>query len=378
MNYDSLRPIEDNNSLPRLILDIRKDQRWFPQRVGGETRLSIEGHSHIRASKADITGRDVTRINGDLSWRRKWTLDNGLRTGIIGQIDLDAFSVAQDSEHTNTVTSLVPETAFDLRWPLRKASDTASYDFLEPMLQLGWSAGSPPNIRIDESTLTEFDEGNLLSLSRFTAPDQRERGSRAAIGARWLHAAPSGSNLALIFGQILRPDSDNAKTFSSSSGLNSRISDVLFSGQFKNMSGLIVTGRGLLDQTKDVAKAEANATWMRDWGEISANYISLRDDAAENRDSKLSEWSINTGYYVSDHWYSEANIRYDLVADKTATAGLSLTYENECVQTQLSLSRRFASSTNLTPSTDLVLGVDLRGFGFNGSDKRYTRTCRSK
>ena len=117
---------------------------------------------------------------------------------------------------------------------------------------------------------------------------------------------------------------------------------------------------------------------MRDWGEISANYISLRDDAAENRENKLSEWSINTGYYVSDHWYSEANIRYDLVADKTATAGLSLTYENECLQTQLSLSRRFASSTNLTPSTDLVLGIDLRGFGFNGSDKRYTRTCRSK
>ncbi|MGY9011340.1 MAG: LPS assembly protein LptD, partial [Rhodobacterales bacterium] len=220
----------DNNSLPRLILDIRKDQRWFPQRVGGETRLSIEGHSHIRASKADITGRDVTRINGDLSWRRKWTLDNGMRTGIIGQIDLDAFSVAQDSEHTHTVTSLVPETAFDLRWPLRKASDTASYEFLEPMLQFGWSAGSSPNIRIDESTLTEFDEGNLLSLSRFTAPDQRERGSRAAIGARWLHAAPSGWKSALILGQILRPDSDNAKTFSSSSGLNSRISDVLVAG----------------------------------------------------------------------------------------------------------------------------------------------------
>jgi LPS-assembly protein len=246
------------------------------------------------------------------------------------------------------------------------------------MLQFGWSAGSSPNIRIDESTLTEFDEGNLLSLSRFTAPDQRERGSRAAIGARWLHAAPSGWKSALILGQILRPDSDNAKTFSSSSGLNSRISDVLVAGQFKNISGLIVTGRGLLDKTRDVAKAEANATWMRDWGKISANYISLRDDAAENRDSKLSEWSINTGYYVSDHWYSEANIRYDLVADKTATAGLSLTYENECAQTQLSLSRRFASSTNLTPSTDLVLGVDLRGFGFNGSDKRYTRTCRSK
>ena len=378
VNYDSLRLVEDNNSLPRLILDIQKDHRWFPQRIGGETRLSIEGHSHIRASKADITGRDVTRINGDLSWRRKWTLDNGMRTGIIGQIDLDAFSVAQDSEHTHTVTSLVPETAFDLRWPLRNASDTASYDFLEPLLQFGWSAGSSPNIRIDESTLTEFDEGNLLSLSRFTAPDQRERGSRAAIGARWLHAAPSGWKSALIFGQILRSNSDNAKTFSSSSGLNSRISDVFFAGQFKDISSLIVTGRGLLDQTGNVVKAEANATWMRDWGEISANYISLRDDAAENRDNKLSEWSINTGYYVSDHWYSEANIRYDLVADKTATAGLSLTFENECVQTQLSLSRRFASSTNLTPSTDLVVGVDLRGFGFNGSDKRYTRTCRSK
>jgi LPS-assembly protein len=144
VNYDSLRPIEDNNSLPRFILDIRKDQRWFPQRVGGETRLSIEGHSHIRASKADIFGRDVTRINGDLSWRRRWTVANGIRAGVIGQIDLDAFSVAQDSEHTNTVASLIPETAFDLRWPLKKSSERPAMIFSSRCCNLVGVPDLPP------------------------------------------------------------------------------------------------------------------------------------------------------------------------------------------------------------------------------------------
>jgi LPS-assembly protein len=127
----------------------------------------------------------------------------------------------------------------------------------------------------------------------------------------------------------------------------------------------------------NVDKIEANATWQRNRGRIWTSYSSLPNDSDENRGRTLSEWSLNTGYYMSDHWHSEGNIRYDLSADRTATAGLSLTYENECVQARFEISRRFASSTNLTPSTDLALGVDLRGFGFSGSDTKYTRTCRS-
>ena len=378
LNYDSLRPTEDNASLPRFILDLSKEQRFFPSRLGGETRVLLEAHTHIRASKTDITGRDVTRANAELSWRRRWTLPYGLRTGVIGRIDLDAYTNAQDSAFTKTVARAVPEVAVDMRWPLKRTTTAKTYELLEPVLQLGWSGSKQPRIRTDESTLSEFDEGNLLSLSRFTAPDQREHDGRAAIGLRWLRTNPKGWSSGLALGQLIRGTKTNTAGFSAISGLNTRYSDILFAGQVKNNERLVFMVRGLMGAKANIDKVEAKATWLRNRGRVWTSYISLPNDADESRNRTLSEWTLNTGYYISDHWYSEANVRYDLSADRTATAGLSLTYENECIQARFAISRRFASSTNLTPLTDLALGVDLRGFGFNGSDKSYTKTCRSK
>ena len=377
LNYDSLRPTEDNASLPRFILDLTEERRFFPSSVGGEARLLLEAHTHIRASKTDIIGRDVTRAHAELSWRRRWTLPRGLRMGVVGRLNLDAYTYAQDSAFNQTIAVANPEGAVDLRWPLKRTTTNSAYELLEPVLQLGWSGSKQPNIRIDESTLSEFDEGNLLSLSRFTAPDQREHGSRAAVGMRWLHTAPGGWASGLALGQIIRSTKASASGFSAISGLKSRYSDILVAGQIKNNKGLIFMARGLMGAKANFDKIEANATWQRNRGSIRTSFISLPYDADENRGRTLSEWSLNTGYYISDHWQSEGNIRYDLSADHTATAGLSLTYENECVRAQFAISKRFASSTNLTPSTDLTLGVDLRGFGFNGSDTHYKKTCRS-
>ena len=377
LNYDSLRPTEDNASLPRFILDLTEERRFFQSQAGGEARLLLEAHTHIRASKTDIIGRDVTRAHAELSWRRRWTLPRGLRMGVVGRLNFDAYTYAQDSAFNKTIAKANPEVAIDMRWPLKKITATKAYELFEPVLQLSWSGNRQPNIRIDESTLSEFDEGNLLSLSRFTAPDQREHDSRAAIGMRWLHNDPKGWASGLVLGQIIRGTKESASGFSAISGLNSRYSDILVAGQIKNDTGLILLVRGLMGTKANVEKIEADATWQRNRGRIWTSYISLPNDSDENRSRTLSEWSLNTGYYLSDHWHSEGNIRYDLSADRTATAGLSLTYENECVQARFEISRRFASSTNLTPSTDLSLGVDLRGFGLSGSDTSYTRTCRS-
>lgn len=375
--FDSLRPTEDNSSLPRFMFDVQKDQRWFPAKLGGETRLSVEAHSHIRASNVDITGRDVSRINSELSWRRRWTLPLGIRAGLLGQLDFDAFSIAQDSEYESNVKANTSHAALDLRWPLKKVTGKSTYDFFEPLIQISASRGTTPDLRVDESTLAEFDEGNLLSLSRFPAPDQRERGHRAAFGMRYLQSNTSGWRTALTMGQILRSKAKDSATFSSSSGLNGRASDILIAGQLQNTSGLILTARGLMGMDGGIEKAEANATWRRDWGRVWANYISLPDDPDEDRTSQLSEWSLNAGYNLSSGWYTDASIRYDIIASRAATAGFKLTYENECVRSILSWSRQFASSTNLKPSSDFVFAVDLRGFGFSGKDGRQKRTCRS-
>jgi LPS-assembly protein len=51
-------------------------------------------------------------------------------------------------------------------------------------------------------------------------------------------------------------------------------------------------------------------------------------------------------------------------------AELGLRYENECVRLDLSLSRNFASSATVTPSTEFGFAVAFGGFGDRGTFRR--------
>ena len=60
-------------------------------------------------------------------------------------------------------------------------------------------------------------------------------------------------------------------------------------------------------------------------------------------------------------------LRQDFIAGRASRANLGLEYRNECILVDLSLSRWFANSTTLTPTTEFGLAVDLLGFGGSGS-----------
>jgi len=260
-----------------------------------------------------------------------------------------------------------------VRWPWRKSSVTGTHYVFEPIAQLAWVGGSNPNIPNDESTRVEFDEGNLLSISRFPSADRRERGLSLAYGANWTRYDAKGWQLGVSVGHVLR---DVAMAdFSTSSGLGSTSSDILLAGHFKNKIGLTVNARGLFDATLGVSKAEARARWQNAKMAFAASYVWLGADALEDRLATVSEWSVDGHYRLSRHWTGTANWRYDVASDTTAQAGIGLQYRNECVDITLSASRRFTSSIILAPSTDFSFTVGLSGFSAKAGDKSYTRTC---
>ncbi|WP_322865599.1 LPS-assembly protein LptD [Aquicoccus sp. G2-2] len=244
---------------------------------------------------------------------------------------------------------------------------------IEPMVQLAWSGGTRPNVANDESTRVEFDEGNLMALSRFPAPDRRERGLQAAYGVSWSRFGPKGWQSRLTLGQITRETGDNA--FSATSGLRGTTSDLLIAGQVQSLTGLSLTGRALFDSGFDLAKADARASWQNKRAAVGASYVWLGADAMENRPSTISEWSLDGLYRFSRHWTGSANVRYDIVSNKAAEAGVGLQYRNECVALDVSLSRRFTSSVILTPSTDFSFTIGLQGFSAKTRDASYTRKC---
>ena len=390
-HFHSLRTGEANSTLPTIATDAEYERRFFPSRLGGELVFSALSHTNYRSSDLTIDGadfdsyadgRDVTRFTTSADWARSWTLPMGVlarfQTGVaIDSVFVEQAGLTSDSRDTE----ITPSTSIQLRWPLLKRSGSGASHIIEPMVQLGWAGGRTNNLPNDQSTHVEFDEGNLLSMSRFPEADRRERGFSAAYGLSWNRIAPTGWENALVFGQVVREDRqlevNGLTSFSNTSGLQNRHSDILVAGQIKTPFGLGLTARGLFDGAYDTTKAEARASWKNELADIGATYIWLRADPAENRPDTISEWAVDGSYRISRHWTGSANWRYDVASDRNVTAGIGLIYTNECVEAKISASRRFTSSTILEPSTDISLTVALRGFTTKTQDKSFVRRCRN-
>jgi LPS-assembly protein len=383
--YQSLRDGEDNGTIPTVILDAEQRHRYFPARLGGELRLSLDAHAHYRASDtatdgpdSDIwgDGRDVTRAQASAKWLRNWMLPGGMRAEFMIGGDVDAFWINQDVVATvDQEVAFTPQSTLTLRWPWLKTTASGAVHVLEPVMMLGWSGGTSLDIPNDESTRVEFDEGNLLSLSHFPAPDRRERGAAGAIGINWTRTAPSGWSSALTLGQVLREDAD--ATFSVSSGLTGVTSDLLVAGQIQSAKGLGLSARTLLGNHLDVHKAEARANWQNTSSALGLSYVWLGADAEEDRTNTVSEWALDGSHRLGRHWTGTIDWRYDIAGHRATQAGLGLRYLNECIEMNVTLSRRFTSSTIVEPSTNFGFTVSLKGFSANKTDQSYARSCRN-
>lgn len=373
VNFDSLRNDESNSTSPSLIGDFYYERRFFPQALGGELRLRSNAHSHIRDSDRDIDGRDVSRFNTQAEWLRGWTIPGGARAETTIGLAGDIFNITQDSTTDQNQTQFTPYTAVALRYPMTRVDSTGATQFLEPIAQLAWTGSSQLDIPNEESTLVDFDDGNLLALSRFPAPDRRERGTVGAYGVNWSRFAPTGWQGNLTLGQVVRNRSDDS--FTEASGLSGLSSDYLVAGQLKTENGWGLTARTLFDDSFDFTKAEVRGSYGHRRGRVSGSYLWLVEDPSEDRLIDTSEIFLNGSLNVDKNWVANADWRYDLIENRASTASLGMTYFNECVGVGFSVQRRYTSSSSLEPTTRFGLSIELRGFSALSGSNTHSRTC---
>ncbi|MBC7131815.1 MAG: LPS-assembly protein LptD [Roseovarius sp.] len=390
-HYRSLREDEKNSTLPSLAANAEHELRLFPRWPGGELRIGAFAHGHRRNSSLSIDGpdpdtfadgRDMARLTVEADWIRQWVLPAGVLARVTTGLALDHFELRDIGETARPqATEITPRAAVMLRWPFQKIAASGATHVVEPAMQLAWSGGSNPDIPNDENTVIEFDEGNLFNISRFVSPDRRERGMSAAYGLSYARVDPTGWEGRFALGQVYRDDrlreTSGESSFTRSSGLSGRSSDLLLAGQFRNQSGLVLTARGLFDDDFEVTRAEARGSWRNARTDIGATYIWLDKDLREDRPGTISEWAIDGSYRFADHWTASGEWRFDATDQRSIRAGAGITYTNECVEITFSVSRRFTSSTILEPETNFGLVVGLRGFGGGSRDASLTRKCRT-
>ncbi|WP_323779443.1 LPS-assembly protein LptD [Leisingera sp.] len=377
-HYKTLRLSEQQANIPSGIAEAFYQTRHHPALTGGELRLTLQGHGHRRSSSIDGTatdsnGRDLARLTADIDWRRSWRLGSGILAEWELGAAADAFRAYDDSVYNEEVTRLTPRTALTLRLPMSRRDAGGATQYLEPILQLGWRDEGGGNVVTEESRFVEFDQGNLLSLSRFPSTDAREDGLTLVYGANWARYAPTGWQAYVTAGQVLRSDGDSR--FTKSSGLSGTSSDFLLAGQIKFGDGLALSTRGLLNGALNFSKAELRGDWRTSRSSLSGTYLWLGTDPDEDRTEESSELWVDGSYDINPSWSASARLRYDISGARATRAGLGVAYRNECVTVDLSVNRRYTSTTSVEPTTDFGFTISLSGFSVKSGSKQYRRSC---
>lgn len=342
------------------------------QVAGGELRYGFDGAALVRESQADGLGRDSERIGVRASWRRTGISQDGIVATAEAGLSGYAYNVREDSTYGNT-GQVTTGAAVTLRWPFQKtAADGASLLF-EPIVQLAYTDTKGAGVPNEDSTLVEFDEGNLFALNRFPGSDAVEQGLRANLGFGFTRVDADGWSLALTMGRVVRLDDQSQ--FAAGTGLDGTSSDWLAAMQLRIGDRMELAHRMLFDDRFDVTKAESRLAYQNARALLAGTYLYMTAEPAENRPTATNEVILDGAYRLTRHWTGRLDGRFDLLAERTASAGLGLIYRSECLSVDLSVSRRFTSSTSVSPSTAFGLQVNLAGFGSGGNPAAFRRTC---
>lgn len=362
-HFHILRPGVDNRTQPSLAGDLRHEQRFALPGLGGTARLSLDLLTAYRRSDDPLggAGRDMTRTSLGLDWRRDWVLPGGVLAAALGTLHFDHFRIRQDAGAPPRATRTGGAAAVELRWPLVRTGAGGATDVIEPVVQLVWAPDAGAALPDEDSLLVEFDEGNLFALHRFAGQDQREAGSRANVGIAWQRHDPAGWSLGVTAGRVWR-DSDQSQ-FSDLSGLGGIRSDWLAAVQLATAGGLALANRALIDSEGALTKNELRLSLSGERLDLGATLVHLIADPAEDRPDPSTDWAMDAAWRIDGNWTALADLNYDLRQRTPDRIGLGAQFRNECLAVDVSLSRRFASSTSVTARTDFGLRVDLIGFG---------------
>jgi LPS-assembly protein len=337
--------------------------------LGGQAWLRLDTTALFRPSEEDVVGRDVSRVGAEAEWRRDAVYGPGIVAAVKAGLGTALYFVDNDPAYDASTPRGTPYAAAELRWPLQRSGGAYSH-VIEPAIFLGWSETWGDDVPNEDSTLVDFDNGNLLALSRFPGKDRTEDGFRVAAGLSYTRVAPDGSSFGAALGRVFW--SEDPQIDSNTAGLTGTASDWLVSFSYDWRDRISVLSRSLVEDLGAFSRSETRLGWRSERFSLGTVFSYAEADPADRRLEASSEWTLDAGLRINENWSSSVDWRYNGGDSGFVDAGLGVRYENECVRVGLSLSRNFASSSTVTPSTDFTFAVAFGGFGDRGT---YRRSC---
>jgi len=366
-------PIRD--TLPDRFIETSYQRDLTNFSFGGRTTLRIDSAALNRPSSSDIVGRDMSRIGIGLDWSRRALFGPGVVVDTEAAIRVDAYNIGQDSTFEPNTLRTAPHAAAELRWPHARTTASGASETIEPILRLDIANVTGDDVPLEDSRIVEFDEANLFAPSRFPGIDGIEAGPRAAIGVNWHRVDPNGWAANLAFGRVA--SLDGTLQFSDTTGgTDADQSEWLLAGRLSFGDRISMSSRSLFDDNVAFTLSETRINWQAEKAMLSSSYLFAQPEPSEGRDDKLSEWAFGGALDLTENWTASADWRYDLSEGRAARAGFGLDFSTDCIRIDLSVTRRYATSTSVTPTTDFGFRVSLLGVG-NGQKQGTSRpACR--
>lgn len=369
--FQSLRENEDTGTIPFILPDFQYRLLVETPGIGG--RLGIDAQS-LGVIRQD--GQDVFRAGGDLDWSRDWVLPHGvlMRAGALAGVDI--YQVWDDPDGEDGLKARTdPNVNVELRWPVARSGAGATH-VIEPIVQLIYSDTLGDNdVPNNDSTLVEFDETNLFSLNRFSGQDRIETGLRANVGMNYTRYDPDGWTMGLTLGRVIRaqPDPD----FYQSTGLAGRWSDIVAAISLDFGTDFSLVNRALFASDLSFNRNEFVVSYDGDRGAMSTSYVYLAEgyNPYYGEQPEINEFGFDASYRFLANWEISGLWRYDMASGENLRAGGGLTYGNDCAEFDLSVSRRYTSSTNVPASTSVGFNVRLAGLGGSGEQEWPAKVC---
>jgi LPS-assembly protein len=370
--FRTLREGEVNSTQPGIVGEAVFERRFVPGALGGVATLRFGALAATRSSDLDAIGRDVARASAALGWERSEVFGPGLVATASFNVLAQSYTVEDDAAFPGSATRVHPEAALTLRWPLARTAPGGARHVLEPMAMLTWAPDTLDPAPNEDSTVAEFDEANLLAFSRLPGEDAPEAGVRLALGLGWTRFDPAGWSMGVTVGRLFR---EASSAFGPGTGLDGTRSDWLLGARLDLPNRIALTGRALVSDELDVSKADFRMRYGGGRWDVETGFLYLAAAPSENRPDRVAEWTVDAAWRINPQWTGRADLRYDFEAGRATSAGLGFGWQNECARVDLSLSRRFTSSTSLRPTTDFGLSVELTGFGTGGESGVPRRRC---
>jgi len=368
--FQSLRDIDRDRQLPRSAVQVQTEQRLglahLP--VGGELRFDAAALAYGRAaadasSPSNYPAQQLARINAGAQWRRHWIAPGGvLVTGALAG-RLDHVRISDDARFPDPVSRRSAQAMAELRWPWAAVDGAGGRHVIEPVAQLVASHRTTPALPNDDHRMPELDEGNLFALPRHAGYDAPDDGTRANLGLRWSRHDPAGWSVDTLVGRIWRRDPLEGFPPGTRQALGGHHSDWLLAARVSLPRGLSFGVRALVEADGGLDRGEARLSWTGARTDISTALLRLPASEFEDRPQDLRDWSVDVGHRFPSGWAGRVGWRYDFRQERMGDARAGVEFRNECLLVDLSLSRRFATSSNVTPSTRFDLRIELLGIG---------------